>query len=66
MFEMLIKVGLKNQDLRNMMFDVLGGSWTQRRTGREGLGMDPRYMDPNDTRLPNPYSQTLLDSVIPE
>lgn len=61
MFEMLGIVGLKNQNLRNMQFDVLGASWTPIRTGREGLGMDPRYMDPNDRRLHNPYAKTLLD-----
>ena len=66
MFEMLGIVGLKNQNLRNMQFDVLGGSWTQRRTGSEGLGMDPRYMDPNDRRLPNPFAKTILDLCHPK
>jgi len=65
MFEMLGIVGLKNQNLRNMQFDVLGESWRPIRTGREGLGMDPRYMDPNDRRLPNPYAKTLLDLCHP-
>jgi hypothetical protein len=65
MFEMLGIVGLKNQNLRNMQFDVLGGSWIQRRTGSEGLGMDPRYMDPNDRRLPNPFAKTILDLCHP-
>jgi hypothetical protein len=65
MFEMLVNVGLKNQNLRNMQFDVLGGSWTQRRTGSDGLGMVPRYMDPNDRRLPNPFAKTILDLCHP-
>lgn len=65
MFEMLVSVGLKNQDLRNMQFDVLGISWIKRRTGGEGLDMDPRYVDPNDTRLPNPYAKTLFELCHP-
>ena len=32
---------------------------------REGLGMDPRYMDPNDRRLPNPYAKNILDLCHP-
>ena len=65
MFEMLGIVGLKNQNLRNMEFDVLGGSWTQRRTRGDGLGMNPRYMDPNDRRLANPYAKTIFDLCHP-
>ena len=42
------------------MFDVLGGIVDTKKNRREGLGMDPRYMDPNDRRLPNPLCQDLL------
>lgn len=59
MFEMLVNIGLKNQSLMDTIFDVLGGSWTPRRVSSDGLGMDPRYIDPNDTR-PR-YAKTLLD-----
>ncbi len=65
MFEMLGNVGLKNQNLRNIQFDVLGNSWSPIRTTRDGLGMNPRYMDPNDRRLPNPYAKTILDLCHP-
>ena len=69
-FEMLVHVGLEDQLLRRITFDVFGGTWVRVQATDEGLEMDPKYMDMNDPQLQHlahvPRARTLMMLCHPE